>query len=243
MHNNFFRYKQFMVMQDRCAMKVGTDGNLLGAWADCSNAATILDIGTGTGLLALMLAQRTGAIIDAIEINESSSIQARENADNSKWGDRIFIKNISLQEYYPVAEKKYDLIVANPPYFVNSLKTPDKKRTMARHSDTLPHDELIKGVNLLLEDTGKFCTVFPTTEGNAFISEAQASGLYLVNKLNAYSNINKTEPKRLLLEFRKFSAPLIEENITIESGVRNQYTEGFKKLLKDFYLDFRLYAF
>ena len=129
MPNDYFKFKQFTIHQDKCAMKVGTDGVLLGAWAECANAKGILDIGTGTGLIALMIAQRSNAKIDAVEIDETASKQAKENIKKSLWNDRIEILNISFQDFSKSTNEKYDLIVSNPPYFQNSLYAPDEKRT------------------------------------------------------------------------------------------------------------------
>jgi tRNA1Val (adenine37-N6)-methyltransferase len=142
MSNPFFHFKQFTIYHNLCAMKVGVDGVLLGAWADCRNAGYILDAGTGSGLIALMLAQRSNAIIHAIDIDENSCNQAEINFTNSPFHDRLSVEHISFQNYFPPV--RYDLIVSNPPYFANSLKSPDKNRNLARHDEFLPIEVLIK---------------------------------------------------------------------------------------------------
>ncbi|MFM2293328.1 MAG: hypothetical protein RIS29_3141, partial [Bacteroidota bacterium] len=141
MANPFFRFKQFTVFHDRCAMKVGIDGVLLGCWTNVADTSMVLDIGTGTGLIALMIAQRTDAHIDAIDIDEGAFEQAMINVQASPWSSRLNVVLSSLQDF--VSDKKYDLIVSNPPYFINSLKNPDEQRTTARHTDSLTHEELI----------------------------------------------------------------------------------------------------
>ncbi len=153
-------------------MKVGTDGVLLGAWADCDNAKRILDIGTGTGLIALMMAQRSQAQIDAIEIDEHASEQAIENVNRSPWASRVNVINKSLQDYSKVENKAYDLIVSNPPYFQNSMFAPDKKRTDARHNSNLELEDLLKGAKKLLSNDGKLSIILPYLEGNMFILKA-----------------------------------------------------------------------
>src|SRR6266850_1577807 len=145
-----FTFKQFIVHHDRCAMKVGTDAVLLGAWAGAAGAKTILDIGTGSGIIALMLAQRTPsyARIDAVEIEQSDFLQASENAQNSPWPEKIIVHHTSIQEYQ--TDSQYDLIICNPPYFINSLLPPSPFRKQARHAALLPNRDLLTAVKRLL---------------------------------------------------------------------------------------------
>jgi tRNA1Val (adenine37-N6)-methyltransferase len=237
MPNDYFKFKQFIIQQDNCAMKVGTDGVLLGAWADCANAKSILDIGTGTGLISLMLAQRSNAKIEAVEIDETACIQAKENIKKSFWNDRIEIHNMPFQDFSKSANKRYDLIVSNPPYFQNSLYAPDKKRTDARHNSNLKLDDLLVGVLNLLQEKGKLSIILPYLEGALFIVKAAENGLYCVRQTKVLPKPDR-EPKRLLLEFMKEKMPLIEQELIIELNKRHEYSEAYKNLTKDFYLAF-----
>jgi tRNA1Val (adenine37-N6)-methyltransferase len=214
-------------------MKVGTDGVLLGAWAQSVSAENILDIGTGTGLIAIMLAQRTMAMIDAVEIEESSVTQAIENINSCKWRKRIKVHHISFQDFYRNSPRKYQLIVSNPPYFTNSMKAPDKNRTTARHTYSLPFEELMQGVSVLLADNGRFCLILPFEQGNVFIEDAKKHKLFCSKKVNVKPN-NDKKPKRLLLEFCNKKQTTIESTLTIETEKRHIYSEDYKRLTKDF---------
>lgn len=237
MPNSFFRFKQFTVYQEQAAMKVGTDGVLLGAWATIGdNVNRILDIGTGTGIVALMLAQRSIAQIDAVEIDESSAKQAKANFELSQWANRLAVHQTDFQSYSKSCVLKYDLVVSNPPYFSRSLKSPELARTLVRHTDLLPHNQLLEGVSLVLSATGSFCAVFPYTEGNVFVAIAATHGLYCNRRLNIYSIPGKPVI-RVLLEF-SFSRGLMEEQDIYIHNKEGHYTEAYKNLTKDFYLAF-----
>src|SRR5688572_12121371 len=173
-----FQFKKFTVTHDGSTMKVGTDSVLLGAWADVREAHQILDIGTGNGTIALMLAQRTGknAVIDAVEIEETDVLQADENFTKSPWHSRIHLYHTAVQKFFP--ERKYDLIVTNPPYFNNSQQPPNEKRQRARHTTTLPHNELISAAHRLLKQHGKFNIILPFKEGLQFMALASQWHLY-----------------------------------------------------------------
>jgi tRNA1Val (adenine37-N6)-methyltransferase len=237
MANNYFRFKEFTIFQDRCAFKVGTDGVLLGACADLSGAKQILDIGTGTGLIAIMAAQRSKAVITAIEPDKSSYLQACDNAAACKWNDRIVIKNETLQTFQASFSNKFDCIVSNPPYFRNSLVSPDPQRTASRHNYSLTSEELLACVSQLLDDDGSFQLILPYTEGTLFIAEASNFGLYC-------SSIIKVKPFpsgrviRMIMKFELKKVPVIESFLTIETGTRHAYTEEYKKITGDFYLKF-----
>ncbi|MFC2150997.1 tRNA1(Val) (adenine(37)-N6)-methyltransferase [Bacteroidota bacterium] len=237
MPNKYFKFKQFTIYQDKCAMKVGTDGVLLGAWANCEYGNEFLDIGTGTGLIALMLAQRSNATIDALEIDQSACVQANENVKESPWKERINVINNSIQEFTKSSIKKYDLIVSNPPYFQNSLFAPDEKRTDARHNSNLQYEDIINGAINLVKDDGRLSLILPYLEGNMFILKAVEYGLYCIRQTKVLPKPNR-EPKRLLLEFMKIKKPLIEQEIIIELNKRHEYSEAYKNLTKDFYLAF-----
>lgn len=236
MPNPYFSFKQFTVYHDRCAMKVGTDGVLLGAWATVTNSKTILDIGTGTGLVALMLCQRSAqSHITAIEIDENAVNQASDNVRNSPWENRINVLHTSLQDFACENNFKFDLIVSNPPFFVDSLKAPNKSRTHARHADTLTHQELLINARKLMHSTSRLCVILPVNEGIAFVNEAADLGLYCNKRLNVYPKPG-LEVKRLLLEFAQYATETEIADLNIESGERHSYSKEFSEMLRDFYL-------
>ncbi len=229
-----FRFKQFAVEQDDVAMKVGTDGVLLGAWADCDGAKRILDIGTGTGVIALMLAQRnTEAQVQAVEIDEAAAKRARANFDNSPWAERLNVEQTAVQEFSPA--EKFDLIVSNPPYFVDSLLPPDAKRSTARHTHDLTFEELDNAVARLLADDGKFALILPVTEFEKYLTFTQ---LHLAHRCDVHP-IKGGAVKRVMAEFVKHpTSEIVHENIAIERGKRGDYTDEYRALTKEFYLKF-----
>ncbi len=236
MGGNQFRFKQFTILQDRCAMKVGTDGTLLGAWVDISGAEKILDIGTGTGLIALMLAQRSLAEIDAVEIDTDSSIQARENIELSPWSDRIKVKNYSIQKYADICQKRYDLIVSNPPFFENASKAAKKARTVARHTDFLSQADLLQAAVQLLSETGIFAVIYPVEQAENFQTKAEYLGLFCQRKLYV-KPMAEIPTKRILMELSK-NQLLYQENTLIIEVKQYVYTAEFITLIKDFYLKY-----
>lgn len=217
-------------------MKVGTDGVMLGAWVNVENAKTILDIGTGTGLIALMIAQRSKAQIDAVEIDELSAQQAKENVSNSPWGSRVNIYNQSFQQLAGETSTKYDLIVSNPPYFIKSLKSDEAARTIARHNELLPHSDLLTGVSKLLANNGRFAGIFPYVEGNVFVALASTDGLYCSKRVSVYGK-SAGPIKRLMLEFSRERIPVDESTITVR-GIDGEFTAEYIQLTKDYYLAF-----
>jgi len=238
MPNRTFDFKQFSIKQDMCAMKVGTDAVLLGAWANALNTAAILDIGTGTGVIALMLAQRCSAQIDAIDVDQEAYLQAKENIANSKWKERIHAHLVSLQEYSTTAPIKYDLIVSNPPYFEDSTKALQVTRTLARHNDFLPFDQLLKGVVNLLKPTGKFCVILPYKEGEQFRTLAEHNKLYLTQLMRVKTRADKLTEKRWLMQFELSRDKFSETTLIIEKDERHSYTEEYKLLTKEYYQAF-----
>lgn len=237
MSNQTFAFKQFKIVQDKCAMKVGTDAVLLGSWVNASNAKTILDIGTGTGIIALMLAQKSPARIDAIDIDLNAYIQATENVNDCNWKDRIEVHHISLQQFAKESDHKYDLIVSNPPYFVDSSKASEESRTNARHTDQLPFKDLLDGVLKLLSPTGKFYVILPTKESELFKEAAEKNKLFLTKATRIITRTDKPE-KRLLMRFEFIQRAFSEDSITIEKDERHSYTDEYKELTKDYYLAF-----
>lgn len=236
MANNYFSFKQFTIYQDKSAFKVGTDGVLLGAFADIAGVKRILEIGTGTGLIAIMLDQRCEAEIIAIEPDYESYIQACDNVRLCKWSSRIKVEHTNLQNYYP-GKEKFDLIVTNPPYFTDSLKNPDPRKSAARHNDSLTSEELLVGVSRLLDDDGHLQLIMPYVEGTVFIAEAQKYGLYCNNILKI-KPLPMAEIRRLILSFSRERLKVIEKFLTIEHGKRHEFTEEYINLTKDFYLKF-----
>jgi tRNA1Val (adenine37-N6)-methyltransferase len=238
MPNSAFAFKQFNVKQDKCAMKVGTDAVLLGSWIQPNGSTHILDIGTGTGVIALMLAQKTNASIVGIDIDVSATQQAQENVDESKFKNSITLFNTSFQDYVKTTALKFQLIVSNPPFFEQSLKSSDEKRSNARHADVLPFDDLLDGVIKLLDAKGKFCLILPTLEAEKFRNMAQKKGLYLSKLLRVKSRVDKDTDKRHLMQFEFTPTEFSEETIAIEEDERHRYTQAYKELTKAYYINF-----
>lgn len=231
-----FTFRQFAIHQDRCAMKVGTDGVLLGAWAgggikEAHDVKYILDIGTGTGLIALMTAQRfPDAMVTAIDIDKDAAEQAKENISESPFSHNIKVLHKSLQEYIEGENVlgKYNLIVCNPPFFDNSLTCPDPSRTVARHTSTLPFASLMKGARSLLADNGIFALVIPSECRQKIEDEAIFAGLYLCRRTAVVTKEGK-KPKRFLLEFGLNVMPAADTKLSLES-------DEYRALTADFYL-------
>lgn len=229
-----FNFKQFAIKQEHSLMKVGTDGILLGAWASANEPQTILDIGTGTGLLALMMAQRyPQASVDALEIDEASALEAADNTRNSPFANRVHITHTSFQIFARHTPNRYDLIISNPPFFNAGLA-----RNTARHTHTLPHEDLILGVKKLLHEKGQFCLILPKKEGKDFIELAKNYDLYLSEKVSVKPKPSKPV-ERLLLHFSNVNShKRIENELIIEkTGEQRIYTKDYTNLTKEFYLN------
>ncbi|MBR5456442.1 MAG: methyltransferase [Bacteroidaceae bacterium] len=233
MSNSYFKFKQFTIEQERCAMKVGTDGCLLGGWFDCSESRRILDIGTGSGLIAIMAAQRCDAMVTGIEIDSEAAAQATENVKNSPWKNRIEIANADLLGY--TASEPFDTIVSNPPYFVNSLKCDDASRTLARHSDSLTSNAFFGKASKLLTLDGKISIVIPSDIEGEWRNAANGEG-FTPSRITYIKTTPKKAPKRVLIEFVRgnraecTTATLVLE---IEPGT---YSKEAQDILRDFYL-------
>jgi tRNA1Val (adenine37-N6)-methyltransferase len=219
-------------------MKVGTDGVLLGAWTNIENAQRIIDIGTGTGLISLMLAQRNRqAKILGIDIDESAVLQAKENIENSPFSNRIAIENISVQAFADSYNDVFDLIVSNPPFFTDSLPSPRRTRTLARHTETLSLTSLFDAATCLLSEKGILSIIYPIDRLREILDCVEKQSLFLQRQTTVYPTPN-ARPKRVLLEFSRQnkSMPVYDE-LVIEIE-RHQYSDMFQKLVKDFYLKF-----
>ena len=235
MANSFFRFKQFTINQDKCAMKVGTDGCLLGAWADIAQSRRILDVGCGSGLIAIMAAQRCAeARITGIELDEDAASQARENADASPWSERIDIVHEDFLKYSP--EEKFDTILSNPPYFTNSLKCPDDKRAKARHNDSLSSIDLLTQAHSLLLDGGKLSVVIPAEQSETWRVQAVSTNLQLTRIVYIHTRPTAA-PKRVLMEFTKgIDNATVSETKFILEEEPGKYSEEAVRLLQPFYL-------
>lgn len=243
----YFQFKQFTIWHDKCAMKVGTDGVLLGAWAEvpelssCKEKRRVLDVGTGSGLIALMLAQRFPVLIDGIDIDESAVMQAKENVKNSPFAERISIykHDFACMQYDFAANKmncnqKYDLIVSNPPFYVEDTISGNGTRDAARHTSSLPFIDLIHNASSMLTDEGLFTVIIPAVAASDFISLCVMKRLYLRRRLDIRTTETK-EPKRTMLEF---SRKITDTNSYVLSlrNKNNELSEEYKALTKDFYL-------
>lgn len=236
-----FNFKQFHVNQDRCAMKIGTDGVLLGAWTPIiNNPYNVLDIGAGTGILSLMLAQRSNAapnnvgIIDAIEIDEDAYEQCVENFEASPWSDKLFCFHAGLDEFVDEPEDEYDLIISNPPFYTDDYKSDNTSRDLARFEDALPFEELIEAAALLLSDNGIFSVIIPFKEEERFVAMCKELDLFPL-KMTRVKGTPTSEIKRSLLAFCRIEqTPLIDE-LVIEIS-RHNYTSEYIELTKEFYL-------
>ncbi|MDI5899426.1 tRNA1(Val) (adenine(37)-N6)-methyltransferase [Flavobacterium yafengii] len=232
-----FSFKQFSIQQDRCAMKIGTDGVLLGAWTPIeNNPFSILDIGAGTGVIALMLAQRSNAEqIDALEIDEKAYEQSVDNFENSPWSDRLFCFHAGLDEFVEEPEDEYDLIVSNPPFYTEDYKSENEQRDLARFADAMPFEDLIEAAALLLSEKGIFSVIISFKEEENFLAIAAAYELYPF-KITRVKGTPTTEIKRSLLAFsRNKNASIAIDELIIETS-RHQYTPEYIELTKDFYL-------
>lgn len=229
-----FHFRQFSVGHDRCSMKVGTDGVLLGAWVNIGDVKNILDVGTGSGVIALMLAQRTAenVHIDAIDVESDDAHQAKENAATSPWVAKISVFHKSIQQFH--SDYRYDLIVSNPPFFINSQKPPGERRTQTRHTTSLDYETLLTCVTRLLTDNGKFNVVLPFTEGLYFIDLADKAGFHCTRKYSFRTRVEKPI-ERWLLEFSGNEEKINEGEILLYSHGLN-WSDDYKQLTGDFYL-------
>ncbi|MGB3533422.1 MAG: methyltransferase [Microcoleaceae cyanobacterium] len=238
-----FQFKQFTIFQDRCGMKVGTDGVLLGAWTNLKGAQSILDIGTGTGLIALMLAQRSQAEIDAVEIDLEASIQARENVmqyglrqPRSPWQNRVQVHHTSIQDYSLNCGKLYDLLVTNPPFFTNVSKGADSARNLARHDDQLTVVDLFRAADKLLNPEGRITLIYPDHAMNQLREIIRQFGFFC-NQIVEVKPTAQSVPKRVLIEASRQPSCTSKQTLVIETS-QHCYTSEFINLVQDFYLKY-----
>ena len=243
-----FKFKEFAINQDRCAMKIGTDSVLLGAWTSIDDHPySILDIGAGTGILALMLAQRSQSvpmaaeIIDAIEIDDAAYEQCVENFESSPWSDRLFCYHAALDEFVKEFLEDdmedmitYDLIISNPPFYSDTYKSSDNQRDLARFVDAMPFRQLLESVSKLLSSEGQFSVVIPFSEEKEFIVLATKEHLY-PKRILRVQGTPQSEIKRSFIQFSFKETTVNTEHLIIET-VRHHYTEDYIALTKDFYL-------
>jgi len=232
MSNPYFQFKQFTVYHDLCAMKVGVDGVLLGAWADCRNIRYALDVGTGSGLIALMLAQRSEAFIHAVDIDGNACKQAKINFINSPFRNRLSVELGDFQDFS--SSVRYDLIVSNPPYFAHSLKSPDTNRSLARHNEFLPLEVLLKKTASLLSPQGKAAFILPFDRLEKALASAVENQLFLCRK-TLVSSLQNHPPKRVLLEYSLIDQGTTEDGFYI-GKTKQTYSDKYRALTEDFYL-------
>ncbi|HPT15303.1 MAG TPA: methyltransferase [Bacteroidales bacterium] len=231
-----FRFKYFSLEDKGATMKTGTDAVMLGAWAGIDGAGRVLDIGTGSGIIALMMAQQSEAVIDAVEIDKTSAELAAANAAKSQWAGRINVIHASFQQFAAVTMNKYDIVISNPPYFRRSLKAPDASRCRARHDEELPVNELLAGIEKALAPGGKAHLVFPADDLQLWLDEALFVKLHCCRLTRVVSKSGKM-PYRVLATFTHEVSELSENMLTIhhEDGT---FTDEYRQLTADFYLAF-----
>ncbi len=235
MGQNTFHFKQFSVKQDRCAMKVNTDGVLLGTWASGRGAARILDIGTGTGVIALMLSQQNPeAKITAIDIDEKAYLQAKENFAASLWNKNLVAQHIGLQNFSN--ETKFDVIISNPPYFIQDYKTEDEAKNVAKHSTALSYDELLEGINRLLSDNGKAFLIIPIFNLPLLQTKAENLEIYLT-KLTEVTAVESKPPYVVLIQLERERREVVKSHLLIQKAT-GEFTQEYKELTKEYYLKF-----
>lgn len=234
-----FNFKQFSIVQDHCVMKLNTDGVLLGAWCDVENKKQILDIGTGTGIIALMVAQRVAnsTNIVALDIDEGACIDARINVMNSPFSNAITVEQIAVQDFAKDADETFDLIISNPPFFTGGTFSANENKANVRHAIKLPHGELIHAVQRLLSSNGIFSLILPYLEGLRLIELGQRSKLYATRITEVISKTNRPI-ERLLIEFSKENKECKTNQLVIHDLEKDYYHDDYIALTKDFYLKF-----
>ncbi len=237
MSNNYFSFKKFTIYQDQCAMKVGTDGVLLGSWVSAGNASRILDVGSGSGLITLMLAQKSEAIIDGVEIEKNACLQSRKNAAASPWHNRINLYHDSIRHFSVTTSLRYHVIVSNPPYFRNSLKPPARSKSMAKHDVELDYGTLLSCSAKLLLPGGQLSVIIPAGDQKQFIMQADFHRLQ-PSRITWVRPVRGKEFSRCLLELKGGSGVACDENELIIREDMETYSEDYVSLTREFYLGF-----
>jgi tRNA1Val (adenine37-N6)-methyltransferase len=232
-----FHFKKFSLTDSGCSMKIGTDGVLLGSVAANFPSEYVLDIGTGCGLIALMVAQKSAAKIIAIDADECAVAVAKENVKNSPWANQVELIHTRFQDFCTSSARLFDLIVCNPPFFHNSLLSPGQKRNLARHSDSLLPNDLFSGVKKFLEDRGRFLMIAPAIQEEDLVNIAEKTELFCIEKTYVVP-VKGQKPKRIMLAFSNYWAEIKVDKINIETGERHQFSEEYKALTGDYYLNF-----
>ncbi len=229
-----FHFKKFSIHDDLCSMKVGTDSVVLGAWADIGDAQFILDIGAGSGVISLMMAQRSTSTthIDGVELEANDAAQAAQNVLESPWPDKVSIHHTSIQEFE--SPYRYDVIISNPPYFVNSSPSPDKVRTQTRHTVSLDYETLLSALRRYLTNNGKANVILPATEGEQFIALAREKG-FCTSRYVVFRTRPEKPAERLLVELR-FTETSTEYGEVVLYIQGTAWSSDYKKLVQDFYL-------
>ncbi|PKP22277.1 MAG: tRNA (adenosine(37)-N6)-methyltransferase TrmM [Bacteroidetes bacterium HGW-Bacteroidetes-21] len=238
MPNDWFQFKQFTIQQKKSAMKVGTDGVLLGAWADVPFTGKILDVGTGTGVIALMMAQRSEANIFALEPEINSFTEACENAEKSSWSERIHIINKRLQDFAKTSQENFDLIISNPPFHGETIKSPDANRSLVRHSEALPMNELLHEASSMLTPEGSLALIYPYENTLLIEKLANENELFVQRKTSVFPCPGKNF-HRILYQLSKKKTKTEESILMIETGIRHQYSPEYKELTQSFYSNFK----
>lgn len=230
-----FQFKKFSISQDNTALKVGTDSVILGSFAHFDNPQSILDIGTGTGILSLMMAQKYGCRVSAIDIDDGAIIDAKQNVYTSPYKDLICIENVSIQDFSKVSTQKYDGIVCNPPFFSNSLLCADESKTIARHTQTLTPKDLFVAIQNLMNEKGSTYVIIPYSEKVRFNTCATEYGLYDVFELQIFPLKTASIPNRIVIEYAKQWRSFESTSLIIRNEDRS-YSDDYKILTKDFYI-------
>jgi tRNA1Val (adenine37-N6)-methyltransferase len=230
-----FHFKPFSLFHHRSTMKTGTDAILLGIWASISHVNTVLDIGSGCGIISLLIASRVNANINSIELDSESVEESKSNFLNSPFKDRMEVIEDDFVKYMESTENRYDLIVSNPPFFTNDLQSLDKRRTQARHTTQLSFYSLCKGVSKLLNPDGRFCVVIPFTQYDEFCSNALRNNLFVNTEQLIFSR-RGLQPNRINIEFRKTEAKEIVKDFFIIREENNKFTDLYRSRLEEFYL-------
>ncbi len=230
-----FTFKQFHIEQDRCAMKVTSDACLFGAFVDLKGADHILDIGAGTGLLAIMAAQRSQAWIDTIEIDEQAASQAKQNIATCSWSERIRIRSVSIQEFSKKAERKYDIILSNPPFYSKQTKSSNPSKRTAWHDENLSLPDLMSAVSRLLNDKGQFYVLLPLDMRDAFSILCQKYAFYMIAEVHI-KHFAESDSRRIIITCSRIKAPVQKDDLIVYDS-DNKYSQIACKLLKPFYLN------